>query len=631
MKYNSRTLSPLLLISFLNFFSINVAAQTINIQEQWPMFGGPNGNGQVTTHNQLKNEWSVRTGKNIKWQVELPAGGQSGITVWQDQVFFTINRPLDTPALNKLEAQHQTAKLAYETEYTATITDLKQKNDKKLNELNLLVNKTANEWNKLIKERQVQKLAELNYRAKLKNPQWLALTKNKTDKLNYIFSQNKTLMTMYESLTQAENSLQQKGMGSDIILYSLNAITGTVQWQRTVKGTVEAMYNYTFSDATSPSPATDGKHVWVVNSAGGMAAFTMQGKPIWSRTFEPSKDAPFNKQYDTILYRKMIFNVEPKAQDDNSRIDNWNYLHAFDVKTGKRLWVSEDALTHYSTPVFSYTKEGIPAIMIGRGGPHDVPEKPEGLSLVDLRPATAGKSLWQWQAPHSTKPFGGTEIQNWNTNTAFWQQGFDFKTFEIYQLDSSSGKFKTKQNLHELSRYQFDLNLQDYVLQQNPNLQGHWDRQPYTQVVLNNKLYYMVRYQPYIAMHDLITGENTLLEIPTEVKREKGKTEQYVWKTMQTTDQLNSRGQRHNPEPRAQGDGTQKSFLGSPIVVNNKIFFTNAHGLTYVIDANVPFDPNALIAVNDIGQAGETVSLNAMAYSNGKLFHRSLKSIVCIE
>jgi hypothetical protein len=617
--------------TFLLFFTLTSSTSHAVNQEQWPMFGGPNGNSQVTTKQSIETQWSVRTGKNIKWQVELPAGGQSGITVWGNQVFFTINKPLDTPKHSELIANYQTSKQGFEQTYQTVIDELISNGDQQLPTLHKNALQAEQTWQNILKQRKAQNLGILDIWAKRKTPEWKALSKHKKAQLDYVLTKNKTFKDTHNQYTQAETQLHKKGMGTDIVLYSLNANTGAIEWTKTIKGIKPAMYNYTFSDATSPSPATDGKHVWVVNSAGGMAAFTMQGKQVWTRSFEVSKDAPFNKQYDTILYKNLIFNVEPKAKGDTTRVDNWNYLHAFDKNTGKRLWVSEDGLTHYSTPVLAHTKKGVPAIMIGRGGPHEVPEKPQGLSLVDLRKETAGKSLWQWQAPQYSKAFGGIEIQTWDAETTYWQQGFRFDNFEIHQLDSSTGKFKIKHNLYELNSYEYDLNLQDYTLKQNPTLTGHWDRQPYTQVVIDNKLYYMVRYQPYIAMHDLTTGENTLIEIPTEVNRQKGKKDQLIWKTKQTTDQLNAQGQRHNTEARAQGDGTQKSFLGTPIVVNNKIFFTNAHGLTYVIDANKPFNPEALVAMNDLGEAGETVSLNAMAYSNGKLFHRSLKSIICIE
>ena len=34
-------------------------------------------------------EWSVVSGKNIRWRTPLPNGGQSGIAVWGDRLFLT--------------------------------------------------------------------------------------------------------------------------------------------------------------------------------------------------------------------------------------------------------------------------------------------------------------------------------------------------------------------------------------------------------------------------------------------------------------------------------------------------------------------------------------------------------------
>ena len=39
---------------------------------------------------------------------------------------------------------------------------------------------------------------------------------------------------------------------------------------------------------------------------------------------------------------------------------------------------------------------------------------------------------------------------------------------------------------------------------------------------------------------------------------------------------------------------------------------------------------NALLAVNDLGPAGQTWSLNSISYANGRLYHRSMKEVVCI-
>ena len=53
--------------------------------------------------------------------------------------------------------------------------------------------------------------------------------------------------------------------------------------------------------------------------------------------------------------------------------------------------------------------------------------------------------------------------------------------------------------------------------------------------------------------------------------------------------------------------------------------------MVYVIDANAEkFDQSAIVAVNDLGKTGETWSVNALTYANGKLYHRTMKEIICI-
>jgi hypothetical protein len=50
-----------------------------------------------------------------------------------------------------------------------------------------------------------------------------------------------------------------------------------------------------------------------------------------------------------------------------------------------------------------------------------------------------------------------------------------------------------------------------------------------------------------------------------------------------------------------------------------------------VVDAGAKvLDENALLAINDLGPSGETWSLNTPSYSDGRIYHRSLKELVAI-
>jgi hypothetical protein len=54
-------------------------------------------------------------------------------------------------------------------------------------------------------------------------------------------------------------------------------------------------------------------------------------------------------------------------------------------------------------------------------------------------------------------------------------------------------------------------------------------------------------------------------------------------------------------------------------------------GITYVVDGGAKeLDESALLAINDLGPSGETWSLNTPSYSDGRIYHRSLKEIVAI-
>ena len=54
-------------------------------------------------------------------------------------------------------------------------------------------------------------------------------------------------------------------------------------------------------------------------------------------------------------------------------------------------------------------------------------------------------------------------------------------------------------------------------------------------------------------------------------------------------------------------------------------------GLVYVLDATAPtFNRSAILAVNDLGPIGKTWTVNSISYANGRLFHRTMKEVVCI-
>ncbi len=67
--------------------------------------------------------------------------------------------------------------------------------------------------------------------------------------------------------------------GTDIVIYCVRAMDGKILWQHDLPGDPKALsiYAYGFSSSSSPTPITDGKHVWFWNASGQMGCWTVDG------------------------------------------------------------------------------------------------------------------------------------------------------------------------------------------------------------------------------------------------------------------------------------------------------------------------------------------------------------------
>ena len=138
--------------------------------------------------------------------------------------------------------------------------------------------------------------------------------------------------------------------------------------------------------------------------------------------------------------------------------------------------------------------------------------------------------------------------------------------------------------------------------------------------------------QGWAARVNVETGKVEYLEVPVTVIRKPGEPDRKVYGVAVTTKTEDSRGNDVAAEDRSKTDGWQiPAFWGSPVALGNRIYFTTMLGITYVVDADAKvLDERALLAINDLGPSGETWSLNTPSYSNGRIYHRSLKELVAI-
>src|SRR5260370_33897359 len=124
----------------------------------------------------------------------------------------------------------------------------------------------------------------------------------------------------------------------------------------------------------------------------------------------------------------------------------------------------------------------------------------------------------------------------------------------------------------------------------------------------------------WLARGNVETGKGEDLEGPVAVLRHPGAPEERVYGVAVATSTVNSRGQDVGAEDRSRTDGWEiPAFWGSPIAVNDNIYFTTMPGITYVVNAKAKvLDENAIVAINDLGPPTRTWTLNTPSFSDGR-------------
>ncbi|MEC9096939.1 MAG: PQQ-binding-like beta-propeller repeat protein, partial [Planctomycetota bacterium] len=293
----------------LAFISITASAEP-----NWPMAGGPEGRW-VVRGPEPPLQFSVRTNHNIAWKTILPEGGQSGITVYDDLVFLSIMKPWVPEhdpdelkaQLNDIIKRQATILETVDKEIlpsNVTFANLHSTYQTHHQTIDELISKRVA---MLLQEDPKQNTAKLRERVRRFHPQVKEL---ESEQRKLILQMNRIRAGHsddYAAIQRAKAEVELKVRnlpslkGADIVVYCLDATNGKIRWNAPLKGSVEGPYNYGFSDSSSPTPVTDGKHVWFVNASGSMGCWTVNGKLVWSREWTPSAKAPFNKQFEPII------------------------------------------------------------------------------------------------------------------------------------------------------------------------------------------------------------------------------------------------------------------------------------------------------------------------------------------
>jgi len=139
-------------------------------------------------------------------------------------------------------------------------------------------------------------------------------------------------------------------------LWAVDRTKQTVSWKRPL---ADSNHMERKQNMSSPSPVTDGRHVWVLTGLGTLSAFDFAGTQVWTRNLQDDygrfglnwgyASSPLLK--NNALYVQVLHGM---------KTDDPSYVAKIDATSGKTLWKVErltDALSEspdsYTTPLWS--------------------------------------------------------------------------------------------------------------------------------------------------------------------------------------------------------------------------------------------------------------------------------------
>ncbi len=447
--------------------------------------------------------------------------------------------------------------------------------------------------------------------------------------------EDKGFLTTYKPLQSSD----QSSASTDIVGYCLDLSSGEILWTVDLPGSVPVGTAGIFSDATVFAPVTDGTHVWFFNRSGSIGCYNMDGKPVWLRETTP-RNRHTNRQAEPILINSQLLVVEVLGKDAAQKLTRhagipegidpksvWTYIHGLDASTGDVLWVEPLGTVIHNTPMIGQRANGEWAVLHARGGPHAPLETPYGLTLTSLAPGKEGTPLWSTEFPRINPMLNN----HWDAQHTYALDG-DYHLI----LDTNTGRELSRQNLRtNVDVWTYLHGSDSRKLMQGVDLPGKMPRLNtyHTNIVVGDWHYFLAHQRNAIGRVNLRSGKVEYLDVPYQLAVSNDGTRTQIWELANAVPTIpeNSRGIQLMNDKRSSGTGWGHVCAASPILVGQYLYFPVLTGTVYVIDTKATeFSEKAIVAINDLGPAGETWTLSSFSYADKKLYMRTLKEVICI-
>lgn len=183
--------------------------------------------------------------------------------------------------------------------------------------------------------------------------------------------------------------------GNDLVLLCVS--TAGKQLWRAVVSSGNKIVRADEGNAASPSPSTDGKHVWVMMGNGALACYTVDGKQVWSVDLQERYGKfriAFGMTSTPVLHGGRLF--VQLIHGDGKAATQEALVAALDAKSGDQIWKHDRVTGAHSENEHSYASpilydDGMLSYLVSHGADYSIAH-----ALDD------GKELWRLEGlnPH---------------------------------------------------------------------------------------------------------------------------------------------------------------------------------------------------------------------------------------
>jgi outer membrane protein assembly factor BamB len=156
-------------------------------------------------------------------------------------------------------------------------------------------------------------------------------------------------------------------------VFCFDADTGKLLWTKPVKTVEEVPEVSEDTGLAAPTMTTDGQRVFAVFATGELAAFDMDGNPVWQKNIGVPKN-PYGMGSSLITDGRRLF-IQYDHEDEKK-------VMALDCATGNQVWQTERKFISWSSPALIQTASG----------PQLILNDEENVTAYD---PVSGKQIWQ--------------------------------------------------------------------------------------------------------------------------------------------------------------------------------------------------------------------------------------------